>query len=137
MITYDILSRIELDEAIEFLNHNLPSITDVDLTIQIGSGQNPDGLLEEVWHRIPLREMPYVPKEESLAKHKLEIIWGKIGEFKVLILSGRFHIYEGYGRVSCILPIWAASECGSRAFLFANSASAVNKEISVRVAYGI
>ena len=129
MITYDILSRIELEEASEFLTQNLPFINSVDLVIQLGSGQNPEDLLEHEWARIPLGDMPYLPKEESLAKHKLEIIWGAVGELKILIYAGRFHLYEGYGRIACILPIWAAIQCGARNFVITNSAVAINEEL--------
>ena len=126
MITYDILSRIELEEATEFLTHKFPSINSVDLVIQLGSGQRPENLLDEVWARVPLQEMPHIPKEKSLAKHPLEIIWGLCGNIKVLIFAGRFHLYESYGRIPCLLPIWVSVECGARNFLFANSAAATN-----------
>ena len=126
MIVYDILSRIELEEATEFLNHIFPSVNKVDLVIQLGSGQRPENLLDDVWARVPLQDIPHIPKEKSLAKHPLEMIWGTCGTVKVLIFAGRFHLYEGYGRIPCILPIWIASECGIRNFLFANSAAATN-----------
>ena len=129
MITYDILSRIELEEATDFLIHNLPSINNVDLVIQLGSGQSPENLLDTVWTRIPLQDMPHIPKEKSLAKHKLEIVWGVCGSVKVLIFSGRFHLYEGFGRIPCILPIWVAAECGARNYLFANSAAGINRNL--------
>lgn len=129
MFTYDILSRIELEEATDFLIHNLASINEVDLVIQLGSGQSPENLLDTVWMRIPLQEMPHIPKEKSLAKHKLEMVWGICGSVKVLIFSGRFHLYEGFGRIPCILPIWVAAECGARNYLFANSAAGINDNL--------
>ena len=129
MITYDILSKIELEEATAFLIHNLPAIDSVDLAIQLGSGQSPENLLDEVWTRVSLHDMPHIPKEKSLAKHKLEIVWGICGSVKVLIFSGRFHLYEGYGRIPCILPIWVAAECGAQNFLFANSAAGINEKL--------
>ena len=129
MITFDILSRIELEEATDFLIHNLPSINEVDLVIQLGSGQSPENLLDTVWTRIPLQDMPHIPKEKSLAKHTLEIVWGVCGSIKVLIFSGRFHLYEGFGRIPCILPVWVAAECGARNYLFANSAAGINDDL--------
>ncbi len=131
MLTFDKLSRIELEEASEFLIHRLPFINSVDLVIQLGSGQSPEGLLDSEWDRVPLRDMPNIPAEESLARHNLEIIWGTSGTFKVLIFAGRFHLYEGHGRVPCILPIWAAAACGARNFLFTNAAVAINNSLDV------
>ena len=118
MLNFDKISRIELEEAADFLVHQFPFINSVDLVIQLGSGQSAEGILDNEWDRVALRDMPNIPAEESLARHNLEIIWGTSGSFKVLILAGRFHLYEGYGRVPCILPIWAAAVCGARNFLF-------------------
>ncbi len=129
MITYDKLTRIALDEATDFLIHRFPFINSVDLVLQMGSGQSPENILDHVWDRAPLHEMPHLPTEESLAKHKLEIIWGTTGPFKILIYAGRFHVYEGYGRIPCILPIWAASKCGARHFLFTNAAISLNSDM--------
>lgn len=122
MITFDRISRIELEEATEFLFHRLNFINSVDLVIQLGSGQSPENILDHEWDRIPLRDMPHLPAEESLAKHTLEILWGTVDQYKVMIYSGRFHYYEGFGILPCILPIWAAVECGARNFFFANAA---------------
>ena len=126
MFPMDKLSRIQLEDASNFLSRELPFIHSVELVIQLGTGQKPDNLLDEIWNRIELRYMPHIPQEESLVDHNLEIIWGVIGRHKVLVLAGRFHIYEGYGRVPCILPIWAAANCGARNFLFANASGGVN-----------
>jgi purine-nucleoside phosphorylase len=130
MFTFDKLSRIELEEATEFLINRLPFINSVDLVIQLGSGQVAENILEHEWDRVSLREMPHLPTEESIAKHKLEIIWGTFRDFKILIYTGRFHLYEGYGRVPCILPIWAAVACGARNFFLANAARALNESLT-------
>lgn len=129
MFTFDTISRIALDEATEFLIHHLPFINTVDIVIQLGSGQTAENILDDEWDRLSLRNMPHLPTTDSLAKHRLEILWGTVGEFKVLVYSGRFHLYEGYGRVPCILPIWVAAACGARNFVFANAAVALGETI--------
>jgi purine-nucleoside phosphorylase len=125
MLNLDKLTRIELEEATEFLLREFMFINSVDLVIQLGSGQKPEGLLDEEWGRQALQQMPGMPNEESLARHNLEAIWGITGDVKVLIYAGRYHYYEGYGRMPCILPIWAAAECGARNFLFCNAAGGI------------
>lgn len=130
MYPFDKLSRIELDDATDFLHHSFPFVNTVNLVVQLGSGQTSDDLLDEEWGRVPLQRMPHVPAEESLAKHRMEIIWGRVGDHRVLLYSGRYHLYEGYGRVPCILPIWAAAACGARTFVIANAAAAINDTLS-------
>ena len=129
MYPFDKLSRIELDDASDFLQHTFPFINSVDLVVQLGSGQSADDLFDEEWGRVPLQRMPHVPAAESLAQHRMEIIWGRVGEHRTLVYAGRFHLYEGYGRVPCVLPVWAAAACGARTFVFANAAGAINEDM--------
>jgi purine-nucleoside phosphorylase len=129
VIDYDRLTRFQLEEASDYLTERLPYNNKIDLVIQLGSGQTSAELLDEVWHREPLSEMPHMPIAESLARHKLEIVWGRIGEYKVLVYAGRYHLYEGYGAVPCILPIWAAAFCGARNFLLTNAAGSLNRHL--------
>lgn len=126
MFTSDKLTRIQLEDASNFLSHEFPFVNSCELVIQLGTGQSPEGLFDEEWNRVELRYMPHIPQEESLVDHRLEIIWGMIGKHKVMVFSGRFHVYEGYGRIPCILPIWAAANCGVQNFLFTNAAGAMN-----------
>jgi purine-nucleoside phosphorylase len=129
LIDYEHLTRFQLEEASEFLTERLPYSSQIDLVIQLGSGQTSAELLDEVWHREALREMPHLPTADSLARHKLEIVWGRIGDYKVLVYAGRYHIYEGYGELPCILPIWAAAYCGARNFLLTNAAGSLNRHL--------
>jgi purine-nucleoside phosphorylase len=129
MNAFDRLSRIELDEAAAFLHHHFTFINTIDVVVQVGSGQSPDEILDEEWDRASLQRMPHVPAMDSLAKHKLSISWGCVGDAKVLVYGGRYHYYEGYGIVPCILPVWAAAECGARTFLFTNAAGGIRDDL--------
>jgi purine-nucleoside phosphorylase len=129
VIDFDRLTRFQLEEASDFLSERLPYSDKIDLVIQLGSGQTSAELLDEVWHREPLREMPHLPTADSLARHKLEIVWGRIGDYKVLVYAGRYHLYEGFGELPCILPIWAAAFCGARNFLLTNAAGSLNRHL--------
>jgi purine-nucleoside phosphorylase len=130
MYQFDKLSRIELEEAADFLARELPFIHSVDLVVQLGSGLSSDNLLDEEWNRVRLQNMPHLPTEESLASHRFDLIWGTCGDHRVLVLAGRFHIYEGYGRLPCILPIFAACHCGARNFVITNAAGSVRERMA-------
>ncbi len=126
---FDRVTRFELDEVAEFLVREFTFINHVDLVIQLGSGQHSEGLLDEVWGRSPLLDLPYMPDEPSIAKHEMEMLWGLINDTRVLVFSGRFHLYEGYGRLPIILPIWAAAEIGARTFLISNAAGGIDEDL--------
>jgi len=129
MISFDKLTRIALNEATEFLHQLVPPTESIDLVVQLGSGQSPEGLLDAVESRASLNDMPYLPEEESLAQHKMEVLWGRVGDRSVLVYAGRYHIYEGYGRVPVILPIWAAFQAGAENFLFCNAAGSIDDDL--------
>lgn len=126
---FDRITRFELDEVQDFMHRTFTFINHVDLVIQLGSGQHSEGLLDEIWGRCPLIDLPYMPDEPSIAKHEMEILWGVLGDVRILVLSGRFHFYEGYGRLPVMLPIWTAAECGARTFLFANAAGGIDEQL--------
>jgi purine-nucleoside phosphorylase len=127
----DHLTRVQLEEATEYLVQQCPFINAVDLVIQLGSGYLSAGLLDEEWSRFPLQSLPHMPTADSRAKHELQVHWGIIGPARVLVLGGRYHLYEGLGRLPCLLPIWAAAHAGARTFLLTNAAGAVNPALPV------
>ncbi len=126
IVLSDRLTRVQLEEAADFLNYKCTFINTVELVLQLGSGCSVAGLLDEEWARFPLHHMPHMPQEPSTAKHELQVHWGTIGATKTLVFSGRYHLYEGYGRLPCLLPIWAAAYAGARSFVLTNAAGAVN-----------
>ena len=126
-MSYERITKIELDETTGFFRQNFPLVNHVDLVIQLGSGQHAHGLLDEEYGRKNILDLPNIPDEPSIARSDMDIIWGSIGDKRVLVFCGRFHMYEGHGRLPVILPIWAAAECGARTFLLCNAASGIDE----------
>lgn len=129
MFEYQRITRIALEDAADFLLQRLPYVEEVDVVVQVGSGQTSIELLDECWERIPLQELPHIPNAESVLGHRLEIQWGKLGDLKVLVYAGRYHLYEGLGVVPCVLPIWAACSIGARNFVFTSAAGSINRHL--------
>ena len=128
-MNYDTITRLELEEAADFLSRNFAFINHCELVIQLGSGQTANGLFDEEWGRCQLLDFPFIPDEPSIAQTSMEIIWGLIDDTRVLVYCGRFHMYEGYGRVPVLLPIWSAIECGAQNLLICNAAGGIAEEL--------
>ncbi len=96
-----------------------------DFAVVIGSGLSP--ILEKVnvKHRISYREIPDFPVS-TVAGHKGELVFGKIGNKKVLVFNGRVHFYEGYSMKEVTKTIRLAGELGVRSLIVTNAAGAVN-----------
>ncbi|MFW6286605.1 MAG: hypothetical protein ACOC29_01565 [Candidatus Sumerlaeota bacterium] len=61
----DRLTRVQLEEAADFLLHQCPFVNAAELVVQLGSGLRAEGLLDEVWSEFPLQHMPHLPSEAS------------------------------------------------------------------------
>lgn len=67
----------------------------------------------------------------TVDSHEGRLIYGKIGEKKVICMSGRFHHYEGYPFEMLTLPIRLFKLLGVSKTIITNAAGAVNTEYNV------
>lgn len=87
--------------------------------------------LDEMVHKIdnpitiPFAKIPNFP-EATVEFHKGNLVYGQIGELKVIALQGRFHYYEGYTMQQITFPIRVMKELGVRYLLLSNAAGAMN-----------
>lgn len=130
MLDDTILTPQALEEATGFLQHRFPYIATAGVAIQTGSGHGCEAILDETWGRCALTEIPGMPDRASAADHRLEVLWGLSAGIRVVLLSGRFHRYEGFGLPICTLPIWALANCGVRTFFFTNAAGGIRDDLT-------
>ena len=65
----------------------------------------------EVYGILNYFDIPHFPVSTSEG-HEGELIWGKLNGIEVIMLSGRFHYYEGYSTKKITLPIRVLKELG-------------------------
>ena len=58
--------------------------------------------------------------------HKGNLIYGNIGKKKVLIMQGRFHLYEGYTLQQVVFPIRVIKLLGVQHLFITNAAGGIN-----------
>ncbi|HMV25071.1 MAG TPA: purine-nucleoside phosphorylase, partial [Saprospiraceae bacterium] len=58
----------------------------------------------------------------TVASHKGEMVFGRLGEKDVVILAGRFHYYEGYTMQQVTFPVRVLKELGVETILISNAA---------------
>ena len=79
----------------------------------------------EVIHSIPYSDIPNFPVS-TVEFHKGQLIFGKIGQVKVVAMQGRFHFYEGYTMQQITFPIRVMKELGIQYLLLSNAAGGIN-----------
>jgi len=105
-------------------------IEPVDIVLQCGSGlaSIAAGLLREA-SRLPLDAIPHLPTA-TVTGHGKEAIFGRVGHARVLILTGRIHLYEGHDAAVAGFPAAIAAACNAKLFIATNAAGALNPQYS-------
>lgn len=94
--------------------------------IVLGSGLG--GLADRVKDakRVPYAEIPgfHAPGVEG---HRGELICGTLAGREVLLLAGRFHMYEGHSAQVAAFPIRVVQALGARVLFVSNAAGGINR----------
>lgn len=125
----EICSKIE--EAKSFLTNlwNLNPSMQPKVGLILGSG------LSSVAEKIKSNEhyvcsFNHIPhfKKSNVEGHKAEIIFGKLNQTDIIVLSGRLHYYEGHSPYDVVFPIRLLASLGVKKLLLTNAAGAIRDE---------
>ena len=113
----------QLQETINFLKEN--GITNPEIGIVLGTGLGK--LVDEISieKEIAYAEIPYFP-QATVEFHSGRLIYGELSGKKVLVMSGRFHLYEGYNAWEVTYGIRTMHGLGIENLLISNAAGAIN-----------
>lgn len=115
--------KSQLKETINFLQEK--GITNPEIGIVLGTGLGK--LVDEISieKEIPYSEIPNFPTA-TVEFHSGKLIYGEISGKKVLVMSGRFHLYEGYTAWEVTYGIRTMHGLGIENLLISNAAGAIN-----------
>ncbi len=60
--------------------------------------------------------------------HRGRFVFGEIEEKKVVLMQGRFHLYEGYSPKQVVMPIRLMRLLGAKNLILTNAAGGINKD---------
>lgn len=103
------------------LGLNTPPATAVILGT--GLGQWVDGLQEAT--QMPYTEIPGFP-QSTVQSHAGRLLLGKVSSAPVLVLQGRFHVYEGHTAPEVCTGVRLAALLGVKNLILTNAAGAIN-----------
>ncbi len=109
--------------AIEYLQ----SLTGVKPKIAVVLGSGLGGFADELSDRreIPYAEIPDWPRSTAIG-HAGKLVFGKIGRLQVVAMSGRVHLYEGYGPQAVTFGVRVLRGLGVESIVFTNAAGGIN-----------
>lgn len=101
-----------------------------DYAIVLGSGLGALKDEVEVINTIPYSEIPNFP-QTTVVGHNGQLIYGLLEGKKVLMMSGRFHYYEGYDMKTVTFPMRVFHLLGIKNMVVSNASGGVNPDFRV------
>ena len=100
----------------------------VGIVLGTGLGNFADNI--DVKYSIEYSEIPAFPVS-TVQGHKGRLIFGYIGERRVVAMQGRFHYYEGYGMEQVTFPIRVMKFLGIENLFVSNASGGINTSFRV------
>lgn len=114
-----------LAETLEHLRAKGFETPEIGIVLGTGLGQLVDQL--ETIAVAHYHHIPHFPVS-TVEYHSGKLLYGILGNKKVVVMQGRFHLYEGYDFVSLTYPIRVMHALGIKKLLISNAAGAINTE---------
>jgi len=115
-----------LKETKDFLESKLAGFKpEVALVVGSGLGDIAQSIVNPVV--IPYTDIPHFPKP-TVAGHAGQMIFGTLGTRKLMVLSGRFHYYEGRTIAEIVYPIHVVDSLGVKVLIVTNAAGGINPQ---------
>jgi purine-nucleoside phosphorylase len=121
MGSVSILDRIK--EAAAYIRQHSPVKPEIGLILGSGLGVLAD-MIEDA-AVIPYENIPHFPVS-TVEGHAGELRIGRVNGKAVLMMKGRFHLYEGYGAEMVSFPVRVMKELGVHTLIVTNAAGGVN-----------
>jgi purine-nucleoside phosphorylase len=117
------MKKQQLHETIAYLNANGIKNPEVGIVLGTGLGKLVDEI--KIEKEIAYADIPNFPKA-TVEFHSGKLIYGNLSGKKVLVMAGRFHVYEGYNLWEVTYGIRTMHGLGINNLLISNAAGAIN-----------
>lgn len=116
--------RDQITQAADVLRKHTPMQPEVGLILGTGLGVLTSHMAVDCL--VEYRHIPHFPIS-TVDTHAGELLFGRLAEKPVLVMSGRFHYYEGYTMQQVTFPVRVAKALGVKVLIVSNAAGGLNK----------
>ena len=112
-----------INETIKYLHDKGFQDAEVGIILGTGLGQ----LIDEI-EIIKVASYNHIPNfpTATVEFHKGKLIYGILAGKKVVVMQGRFHVYEGYSLQDVTYPVRIMEKLGINTLLLSNASGAIN-----------
>jgi purine-nucleoside phosphorylase len=117
-------TRAHIREAAKYIREKCKATPQIGLILGSGLGVLADEITDAA--HIPYQEIPHFPVS-TVEGHAGELIIGELEGKSVLVMAGRFHLYEGHAVEKVSFPIRVMKELGIETLVVTNAAGGINE----------
>ena len=117
------MTQKQLDETTGYLKEKGFDAPEIGIVLGTGLGK----LVDEIENPIEAHynHIPFFPLA-TVEFHSGKLIYGTFEGKKVVVMQGRFHLYEGYDLMDVTYPIRVMHQLGIKKLFISNAAGAIN-----------
>ena len=112
-----------INQTVEYLKERDIGNAEIGIILGTGLGQLIDHI--KIEKQISYNHIPYFPTA-TVEFHKGKLIYGNLEGKKVIVMQGRFHVYEGYSLQDVTYPVRIMEKLGIKVLLVSNASGAIN-----------
>lgn len=117
------MTKKQLEESVAYLKNKGFENPEIGIVLGTGLGQLVDHIEDPIdahYHNIPFFPLA------TVEFHTGKLVFGTISGKKVVVMQGRFHLYEGYDFLDITYPIRVMHMLGISKLFISNAAGAIN-----------
>ena len=118
----------QVQETVSYINEKIDFTPEYGVILGSGLGSFTDEM--KVEYTLPYNEIPNFPVS-TVQGHKGALVFGTIGDKKVVAMQGRFHFYEGYSMTEVTFPVRVMKFLGVEKLVVSNASGGVNPSYKV------
>lgn len=118
----------QVQETVSYIKERIDFTPEYGVILGSGLGSFTDEM--KVEYTLPYNEIPNFPVS-TVQGHKGALVFGTIGNKKVVAMQGRFHFYEGYSMTEVTFPVRVMNFLGVEKLVVSNASGGVNPSYKV------
>lgn len=118
----------QVQETVSYIKEKVNFSPEYGVILGSGLGSFTDEM--QIEFTLPYNEIPNFPVS-TVQGHKGALVFGTIGEKKVVAMQGRFHYYEGYSMTEVTFPVRVMKFLGVEKLVVSNASGGVNPNYKV------
>lgn len=118
----------QVQETVNYIKERVDLTPEYGVILGSGLGSFTDEM--KIEYTLPYNEIPNFPVS-TVQGHKGALVFGTIGDKKVVAMQGRFHFYEGYSMTEVTFPVRVMKFLGVEKLVVSNASGGVNPSYKV------